>query len=58
MLGADAVVGLLGEAGVLGEARAVHQVEDVAVVGAVVEEGGRLRDAVALLRERQNMSTY
>ena len=58
MLGADAIVGLLGEAGVLREARAVHQVEDVAVVGAVVQEGGGLRDAVALLRERQSMSIY
>ena len=48
MLGANPIVGLLSVAGVLGEARAVHEVEDIAIVGAVVKHRGRLGLAVAL----------
>ena len=41
-LGADEVVGVFREGGVVDQAGAVHQVEEVAVVGPVVQQGQRL----------------
>ena len=47
-LGADEVVGVFREGGVVDQAGAVHQVEEVAVVGPVVQQGQRLGLGVGL----------
>ena len=47
-LGADEVVGLLGEGRVQHQARPVHQVEQVAVVGPEVQHRQRLGPGVGL----------
>ena len=47
-LGADEVVGVFREGGVVDQAGAVHQVEEVAVVGPVVQQGQRLGLGVSL----------
>ena len=57
-LGADAVVGVLGELGVQDEAGSVHQVVEVAVVGPVVQQGQRLRLGVGLHKNRQDKKAW
>ena len=47
-LGADEVVGVLAERGVVDQAGPVHQVEQVAVVGPKVQQGQDLRHGVGL----------
>ena len=47
-LGADEVVGVLGEGGIVDQARPVHQVEQVAVVRTKVQQGQGLGDGVGL----------
>jgi len=47
-LGADEVVGVLGEGGVVDQAGPVHQVEQVAVVGPKVQQGQGLRHRVGI----------
>ena len=47
-LGADEVAGVLGVGGVLHQPRPVHQVEQVAVVRPVVQDGQRLGPGVGL----------
>ena len=47
-LGAFTVAGVLGEGWVVDQARPVHQVEEVAVVGAIVQQGQSFRLRVSL----------
>ena len=49
-LGADEVVGVLGEGGVVDQPRPVHQVEQVAVVRTKVQQGQGLGHRVGLAK--------
>ncbi len=57
ILDADVIGGGLREPGILGETGPVHQVEDVAVVGARVSDALSLGDAVALYVPQRTWST-
>ena len=51
VLNTDIIIGVFRECGVLCKSRAVHQVEEIAVVGAKVQHGRGAGPAVSLLDE-------